>query len=334
MPSGVTWPTVSHTIRRCAPCSTAFVNSLVSTSGRERVVSSVTYATGRLYLRPRSIASADSFIMRARSQSSAYWRIGELPMKHSTSISMPTFCEMSMIAWTSLTCVRAAHDALTRSLPSLDVLGDRRDVLDRALAGARQADVHRVDAEVVREVDEPQLVVDRRVDHRRRLDAVAQRLVEELDRAASATAARPSRSSSSRRSARGRSHRIDVLTSRRGGSAITTTVAPTTIASIRNQPSTSAAAGEPEAERATAGTRARGARATRSTRRPRSREPGHAEPRRSGVAHTRSLRRPRRRRTRATPSTSAAIAAARRSSQRAAARSARRAGARASRLRL
>ena len=79
MPSGVAWPTVSHTIRRCAPCSTAFVNSFVSTSGRERVVSSVTYATGRLYLRPRSIASADSFIIRARSQSSAYWRIGELP---------------------------------------------------------------------------------------------------------------------------------------------------------------------------------------------------------------------------------------------------------------
>ena len=34
--------------------------------------------------------------MRARSQSSAYWRIGELPMKHRISISMPTFCEMSI----------------------------------------------------------------------------------------------------------------------------------------------------------------------------------------------------------------------------------------------
>jgi hypothetical protein len=37
-------------------------------------------------------------------------------MKHSTSISMPTFCEMSMIAWMSFWCVRAAHDGLTRSL--------------------------------------------------------------------------------------------------------------------------------------------------------------------------------------------------------------------------
>ena len=116
---------------------------------------------------------------------------------------MPTFCEMSTIAWTSLTgaCARRS-DALTLQLAVADVLGDRRDVLDGALAGAGQTDVHRVDAEVVRELDEPQLVVDRRIDHRRRLDAVAQRLVEELDAALRRQRARPSRPSSSRRSAR------------------------------------------------------------------------------------------------------------------------------------
>ncbi len=42
MPSGVAWPTVSHTVRREAPCSTALTNSFDSTSGRDRVVSSVT----------------------------------------------------------------------------------------------------------------------------------------------------------------------------------------------------------------------------------------------------------------------------------------------------
>jgi hypothetical protein len=68
---------------------------------------------------------------------------------------------------------------LDRQAGVAGVLGDRRAVLDGAAAGAGQADVDVVDAEVAGEIDQPQLVVDRRVDHRRRLDAVAQRLVEE-----------------------------------------------------------------------------------------------------------------------------------------------------------
>ena len=56
--------------------------------------------------------------MRARSQSSAYWRIGDEPMNVSTSISMPTCCEMSTIAATSPTWVRAAHASLIGSLAS------------------------------------------------------------------------------------------------------------------------------------------------------------------------------------------------------------------------
>ena len=53
---------------------------VVSTSGRERVVSSVTYATGRPAFTATSIASALRFAMSATSQCSTYWRIGLEPM--------------------------------------------------------------------------------------------------------------------------------------------------------------------------------------------------------------------------------------------------------------
>ena len=85
--------------------------------------------------------------------------------------------------------LHVGHDRARRArrlhlqLRVANVLRDRRDVFDGALARARQADVHRVDAEVVREVDQPELVADRGIDHGRRLDAVAQGLVEELDAA-------------------------------------------------------------------------------------------------------------------------------------------------------
>ncbi len=79
-PSGVAWPTVSERQRREAPWSMAVRKSVESTSGRERVVSSVTYATGRPALTPTSMASALRFAMRFTSHSSAYWRMGLDPM--------------------------------------------------------------------------------------------------------------------------------------------------------------------------------------------------------------------------------------------------------------
>src|ERR1051325_8518911 len=69
---------------------------------------------------------------------------------------------------------------LEREPVLLDVRGDRGDVVDRALAGTGQADVDMIDAELAGELDQPDLVLDRRIDHRGRLDAVAQGLVEEL----------------------------------------------------------------------------------------------------------------------------------------------------------
>jgi hypothetical protein len=112
------------------------------------------------------------------SQFSAYWRIGDEPMKAMTSISMPSFWEMSTTAWTSALWVRAAQAGLTASLLSrMNAQGGA--VLDRALPGAGQPDVDVVDAQVVGELDEADLVLDGRVDHRGRLDAVAQGLVEE-----------------------------------------------------------------------------------------------------------------------------------------------------------
>ncbi len=56
--------------------------------------------------------------MRLRSQSSAYWRIGELPMNVSTSMPRPTCCEMSTTAWTSPRWVRAAQAGLIGSRAS------------------------------------------------------------------------------------------------------------------------------------------------------------------------------------------------------------------------
>src|SRR5205823_688444 len=59
-----------------------------------------------------------------------------------------------------------------------------RQALDGALhvrAGAGKADVGRVDADVVHEVQRADFLVQRRIGHRRRLQAVAQRLVVELD---------------------------------------------------------------------------------------------------------------------------------------------------------
>ena len=61
-----------------------------------------------------------------------------------------------------------------------DVRRERDDVVDRALAGARQSEVGHRDAEAVHQLEQLALHLDRRVDDRRALDAVPQRLVKEL----------------------------------------------------------------------------------------------------------------------------------------------------------
>jgi hypothetical protein len=55
-----------------------------------------------------------------------------------------------------------------------DLLAHAKDIVERALAAARQADVRPVNAEVVHQVQDLELVLDRRVGHRRVLQAVAQ----------------------------------------------------------------------------------------------------------------------------------------------------------------
>ncbi len=80
-PSGVAWPTVSQRQSRRAPASMALRKSLSRSSGLLRVVSSVTYVTWSPCFSANAIASTDCFSMNERSHSSAYCRIGELPMK-------------------------------------------------------------------------------------------------------------------------------------------------------------------------------------------------------------------------------------------------------------
>ena len=53
--------------------------------------------------------------MRSISQPSAYWRMGEEPMKQETSMEMPTRCEMSTMGWMSSATVRAAQLGAMRS---------------------------------------------------------------------------------------------------------------------------------------------------------------------------------------------------------------------------
>ena len=102
-------------------------------------------------------------------------------MKQETSIGMPTFCEISMIGRMSAATVRAAQLGRIFILPLDDLLRQARHRLDHVGPGAGQPDVGGVDAERLHQVQDPELLVDRGALDRRRLEAVAQRLVVELD---------------------------------------------------------------------------------------------------------------------------------------------------------
>ena len=101
----------------------------------------------------------------------------------------------------SATTVRAAQLARMRQPPSADRARQPLDVSSDVRTGAGQADVGGVDAERVHPVQDVDLLVDRGRADRRRLQAVAQRLVVEHHR----RARRRRRPGSSRESAGGRS---------------------------------------------------------------------------------------------------------------------------------
>src|SRR5690606_15769145 len=62
-----------------------------------------------------------------------------------------------------------------------DVGGDGGDVVVGPLAGAGEPHVGGADAQIRDELDNPELLLDAGIRHRGRLEAVAQRLVEEID---------------------------------------------------------------------------------------------------------------------------------------------------------
>ena len=176
------WPTVSERTRRVAPWSIAARKSVVSTSGRERVVSSVTYATGRPALTATSIASALRLAIIATSHCSTNWRIGLDPMKAQTSMGSPARWLISMIGVMSADDGAAGAADLDVHLAVDDLLAEPEHVVERALAAAGEADVGVLDAEIVHQVQDAELVVDGRVLDARVLQAVAQRLVERARR--------------------------------------------------------------------------------------------------------------------------------------------------------
>ena len=79
-------------------------------------MSSVTKVTGSPSLTAKSMALMERSMMSSGDQSSASWRIGELPMKVITSTGMPAFWLISTIGAMSLTSVRPAQVG-TMSIP-------------------------------------------------------------------------------------------------------------------------------------------------------------------------------------------------------------------------
>ena len=108
-PSGMAAPTVSQRHTRLAPASTAAVRSSRRCSGEDRTVSSVTYMTSSPSLTAYSMASRVCRRMCSMSHSSAYCRMGLLPMKRQASIGTPVFCESSAMGWMSTMSVRPAQ---------------------------------------------------------------------------------------------------------------------------------------------------------------------------------------------------------------------------------
>jgi hypothetical protein len=103
-------------------------------------------------------------------------------MNAHTSTGTPVCWTTSTIGAMSETSVRQATFAPIERpfrLPH-----ERQDVLPRARARARQPDVRRVDAELVHEMEEADLLLEARILHGRALEPVPERLVVELDRGA------------------------------------------------------------------------------------------------------------------------------------------------------
>ncbi len=114
-------------------------------------------------------------------------------MKQDTSIGMPTFCEISTIGTMSAATVRAAQLGRIVSFARTISWARRGHRRDDVRSGARQADVGGVDAERLHQVQDADLLVDRRALDRRRLQAVAQRLVVDLHAPRAGEAAPPAR---------------------------------------------------------------------------------------------------------------------------------------------
>ena len=128
-PFGVAWPQVSHTHTRLAPASIAVAYSARTCSGVARVVSSVTNMHGNPFLVAKDTASFTRPSIFWKSQSSAYWRIGDEPMKAHTSIGTPVRWTMSTTGSMSLTTVRQA--TFGRIL-SFNISFERRSMCSRA----------------------------------------------------------------------------------------------------------------------------------------------------------------------------------------------------------
>ena len=199
-PSGVAWPTVSQTQRRCAPRSIARREQRRSVSGRARVVSSVTYITGRPCL-DREGRSPRRCSLQHESQRPV---LGVLADRRGADEAQHLDRDAGLLRDVDdrldvvRSCVRAAQLACTCSF------GARRSPAPAArrprttcgpAPGRPMSAVSMPSASIRCRMRE--LLRDRRVAHRRRLQAVAQRLVVEHH-----TRRRPARRSrSSRRSA-------------------------------------------------------------------------------------------------------------------------------------
>ena len=125
-------------------------------------MSSVTYMTGRPSRTAKVMASSVSLRSWSMPHPSAYCRSGLEPMNAPHSIGMPTRCEISAIGLMSATSVRAAQLAATRRRCVGDLPRQPLDVLHDVRPGAGQADVGRVDPQRIDEVQDPQLLLDRR----------------------------------------------------------------------------------------------------------------------------------------------------------------------------
>ena len=91
-------------------------------------------------------------------QPSVYWRIGDEPMNMPTSIGSPVRWLISTIGVMSAIVVRAAQLARTFSFGVDDLARQALDVADDVRAGAGQADVGGVDAELVDQVEDLDLL--------------------------------------------------------------------------------------------------------------------------------------------------------------------------------